>query len=81
MIISILTTGMFNLIVKDPYRGPPERAVWIGESQPCCGPRTCCAAFLRELFKVIKTQQARQSENRFSFRFSARPRFFERALI
>jgi hypothetical protein len=27
---SILTTGMFNLIVKDPCRYPPERAAWIG---------------------------------------------------
>jgi len=25
-----LTTGMFNLIVKDPRRTPPERAAWIG---------------------------------------------------
>ena len=27
---SILTTGMFNLIVKDPKRGPPERVAGIG---------------------------------------------------
>jgi hypothetical protein len=26
-----LTTGMFNLIVKDPRRTPPERAAWIGQ--------------------------------------------------
>jgi len=26
-----LTTGMFNLIVKDPRRIPPERAAWIGQ--------------------------------------------------
>jgi hypothetical protein len=30
--IRILTTGMFNLIVKDPCRIPPERAAWIKES-------------------------------------------------
>ena len=27
---SILTTGMFNLIFKDPKRGPPERVAGIG---------------------------------------------------
>ena len=27
---SILTTGMFNLIVKDPKRWPPERVAGIG---------------------------------------------------
>ena len=60
---------MFNLIVKDPRRKPPQRTAWIGESQPCCGPRTRCAAFLRELFKTIDYRLACQAENRFSFRF------------
>jgi hypothetical protein len=45
---------MFNLIVKDPRRNPPERTAWIGESQHRCGPRTCCAAFLRELIEFIE---------------------------
>jgi hypothetical protein len=51
---------MFNLIVKDPRRKPPERTAWIGESQPRCGPRTCCAAFLRELFKTIENEEVGQ---------------------
>ena len=41
-----LTTGMFNLIVKDPRRIPPERAALDqGIRSLAACPRTCCAAF------------------------------------
>jgi hypothetical protein len=43
--IRILTTGMFNLIVKDPRRIPPERAALDqGIRSLAACPRTCCAA-------------------------------------
>jgi hypothetical protein len=48
-----LTTGMFNLIVKDPNREPPERAFWIGTYDFMPRPRTCCAyAHLPNLQKL-----------------------------
>jgi hypothetical protein len=45
---SFLTTGMFNLIVKDPCRTPPERAALDqGIRSQAARPRTCCAAYIR----------------------------------
>ena len=55
----ILTTGMFNLIVKDPRRFPPERAALDqGIRSLAACPRTCCAAYAHfprvSIFSVLR---------------------------
>ncbi len=76
-----LTTGMFNLIVKDPRRIPPGRAALDqGSPRPeAARPRTCCAvmsarrlilpdnaqAALGELSKGIELLPGCQQESQF----------------
>src|SRR5271170_2436092 len=49
-----LTTGMFNLIVKDPRRTPPERAALDRVTRlVAVRPRTCCAVWQRVSLSIV----------------------------
>src|SRR5271163_3372827 len=59
-----LTTGMFNLIVKDPRRTPPGRAALDQGLTPleAVRPRTCCAVLAASVHRTSCNAQAALGE-------------------
>ena len=59
-----LTTGMFNLIVKDPRRTPPRRAALDQGLTPleAVRPRTCCAVLAASVSRLASIAQAALGE-------------------
>jgi hypothetical protein len=67
---SILTTGMFNLIVKDPRRLPPKRAAWIESATLSLHVLELAALHFCAHFPFLPKSQGLVKQNRFSLRFS-----------